>query len=78
MGSSLRSLTSSAWTDRLNGLVQAEIRTEERNTQMKYTKPEVLTPTAATSTIQGGVEKAGGMIQDAPDLRTNNPAYEDE
>jgi hypothetical protein len=45
---------------------------------MKYTKPEVLTPTAATSTIQGGVEKAGGMIQDAPDLRTNNPAYEDE
>jgi hypothetical protein len=45
---------------------------------MKYTKPEVLTPTKATSMIQGGVEKDGGLIQDAPDLRTNNPAYEDE
>jgi hypothetical protein len=45
---------------------------------MIYTKPEVLTPTAATSTIQGGVEKAGGMIRDSPDSRTNNPAYEDE
>jgi hypothetical protein len=50
----------------------------KRGTPMKYIKPEVLTPTAATSTIQGGVEKTGTMIQDAPDLRTNNPAYEDE